>query len=124
MKVRGIDFVGITFGSDTELKEVAKFYRETLGVEAGYALGDGESGTWTEFDTHPVALALMRWNDGGKCAIALAVDDVPKAVEELRAKGVKIVRDAAEFDPCFMAAIEDPWGNLLILHARKDGTVG
>lgn len=124
MRVRGIDFVGITFGPDTNLKEVAKFYRETLGISAGYTAGGGESDSWTEFDTHPVALALMKWQDSGKSVIALAVDEVQAAVDELRGKGVKILYGPHEFDPCVMAAIEDPWGNQLILHARKDGTVG
>lgn len=124
MKVRGIDFVGVAFGPETETREVVKFYRETLGIEAGFIHGDGEDDTWTEFDLYPVALALMKSNLGKGCMIALAVDDVRAAVEELRAKGVKILYDAKEFDPCIMAAIEDPWGNRLFLHQRRDGTVG
>lgn len=124
MKVLGIDFVGVTFDENTNLRDVARFYRDTLGIEAGYAAGDGETDMWTEFDTHPVALALVKWMEGGKCVIALAVDDVHAAIEELRAKGVKILYEAQEFKVCAMGAIEDPWGNRLILHARKDGSVG
>ena len=123
MKVRGIDFVGITFGPDTNVRDVARFYRDMLGVDAAFIAGDGEADKWTEFDTRPVALALIKWIGAGS-VIALAVDDVRAAVEELRPKGVKVLYEPTEFNVCWMAAIEDPWGNRLILHARKDGTVG
>jgi len=52
------------------------------------------------------------------------VDDVDAAVEELRAKGVKVVTEPEETSVCFMAFVEDPDGNRICIHRRKDGTAG
>ena len=123
MKVLGIDFVVGTIG-DAEVRDAYKFYRETLGIQDALNFGDGETNTWTEFDTKPVAFSFGRWEKPGVISIGLAVDDVHKAVEELRAKGVTIVFEPQEYETCTMAGIQDPWGNHFILHRRKDGTVG
>jgi hypothetical protein len=49
----------------------------------------GRSAEWNELDSTPVALALGRGPEPpGHIVLALAVDDVAAAVEELRAKGV------------------------------------
>ena len=127
MKVKAIDFV---ISHVTDVPEAVKFYRETLGIEEAFVseggvTGDGTEDTWTEFDTSPVTLALVRWEkEAGRPGIALAVDDVGEAVEELRSKGVEIVMEPEESGSCCMAWIRDPWGNLLCIHRRDDGTVG
>jgi predicted enzyme related to lactoylglutathione lyase len=127
MRVRAIDFV---ISHVTDVSAAAKFYREILGIDAEYIIdgtitGDGTKDTWTEFDTSPVALALVRWEqEAGHAGIALAVDDVDEAVEELREKGVEIAMEPVDSGGCKMAWIKDPWGNLLCIHKRHDGTVG
>ncbi len=124
MKVRAIDFV-ITNVSDIERAKA--FYRETLGIEDAVTF---EGGGWIEFDTNPVALALgvppPDWvQPAGSTAIALAVDDVDAAVQELRAKGVEILTEEPIDTPvCKMACIKDPDGNVVFLHRRHDGTAG
>lgn|SRR5690606_3019484 len=123
MRVLGIDFVVCGFGEE-KMSDVVRFYRETLGIEDPIITGDGHSEVWTEFDTKPVALALGKWGHPGQTAIALAVEDVFQAAEELRAKGVKILYGPEEFEPCTMCVIEDPWGHLFVIHRRKDGTWG
>mgnify|MGYP001304607989 CR=1 FL=1 len=55
----------------------------------------------------------------GNAGIALAVDDVYEAVEELRTKGVEIVMEPKDSEVC-MAWVKDPWGNLLCIHHRHD----
>lgn len=124
MKVRAIDFV-ITHVSDIDRAKA--FYRDTLGIEdAATYEGDG----WIEFDTKPVALALgvppPGWvQSAGATAIALAVDDVDAAVQELKAKGVELLTDEPIDTPvCKMACLKDPDGNLVLLHRRHDGTAG
>jgi catechol 2,3-dioxygenase-like lactoylglutathione lyase family enzyme len=120
MKVRAIDFVEI---SVADMDRAVRFYRDTLGMD--FPLWD-DSADWKEFDSPPVALALDG-SDGappGRVALALAVDDVPAAVEELRAKGVPVVSEPHEGEVCYQAAVRAPDGNLLILHRRKDGTAG
>ena len=57
-------------------------------------------------------------------SVAIAVDDVTKAIEELRAKRVTVAMDASETSVCFTGMIVDPDGNNIWLHQRKDGTAG
>ena len=127
MIVRGIDFVISHVG---DVKDAVAFYRDTLGIEAplirdGVISGDGEEDTWTEFDTKPVALALVKWEqEAGRPGIALAVDDVEEATETLRSKGVEIVMEPTASGSCIMSWVRDPWGNLLCIHRRNNGPVG
>ena len=46
------------------------------------------------------------------------------ALEELDQLGVQIHSPLGESAVCFWAIIEDPDGNRVIIHQRKDGTVG
>ncbi|HEX2037526.1 MAG TPA: VOC family protein [Chloroflexota bacterium] len=118
--VRAVDFVVY---SVSDMERAAVFYRDTLGVDFPLV----EDGTfWMEWDTPPVAFALCS-SDGdwkGTPAVAFAVPDVYAAVEALRAKGVKILAEPEETGVCHMAFVEDPDGNRVCLHQRKDGTAG
>ena len=127
MKVKAIDFVT---SHVTDTREAVRFYRDVLGLDQdfindGVIKGDGSRDTWTEFDMRPVSLALVRWEEeAGRPGIAFAVDDVDEAVNELRAKDVEIVMAPVDSGSCRMAWIKDPWGNLLGIHRRNDGTCG
>ena len=126
MKPRGIDFFVYRV---SDIDRSANFYQHTLGL----TLTSWEGGGWVEFavgDT-PTALALRVDPEGGKSdtpvqsgAIAIAVDDVRRAVEELRQQGVAIALEPGEQASCYAAGISDPDGNLILLHSRKDGTAG
>ena len=120
MRVRAIDFVVVNVA---DLERSVRFYRETLGVDA--PLWE-DTAHWQEFQTAPVAFALRvdPQAPGVNAAIALAVEDTAAAVEELRAKGVTVLLEARESETCTTAMIQDPDGNLLLLHQRKDGTAG
>ena len=123
MKAKAIDFVMYSV-PDTE--QAHTFYRDTLGLD--FPLVE-EGKFWTEVDTPPLAFALVgpgkgKWNFSGTPAIALAVDDVFAAMDELRTKGVKILSEPVESSVCYMAFIEDPFGNRVCIHQRKDGTAG
>ncbi len=123
MKARAIDFVQI---SVSDMGRAVRFYRDTLGMDFPLSGGDNMDWNWKEFDSPPVALALD--SDArpapGQVSLALAVDDVAAAVEELRAKGVPIVMEPRDQDVCYAAVIRAPDGNEIILHRRKDGTAG
>jgi predicted enzyme related to lactoylglutathione lyase len=59
--------------------------------------------------------------------IALHVDDVATAREELEAKGVQFGGDTLDSGVCHMAHFRDPDGNVLMLHNRyapKDAMPG
>ena len=120
MKVRAIDFVAVNV---SDMERAKRFYRETLGMD--FPIWD-DTPRWQEFQSEPVAFALRedRPGAGSNAAIALAVEDVSAAVEELRAKGVTIEGGPFEAGVCSSALIRDPDGNLLLLHQRKDGTAG
>ena len=128
MQVRAVDFVGVPV-RDMEAARV--FYGQHLGLPV---VGDfGE--TWIEFDAGNVTLSLVRtdpaeWTGQSsgswqtRMGVALAVADVAAALAELRAKGVKVTSEVQDFPPCYMAMVEDPDGNSVFLHQRKDGTAG
>lgn len=126
MKPRGVDFFCYTV---SDISKSANFYENTLGLTLDAWIDTG----WVEFkvgDT-PTVLALRssRGDEAasgkvGGGAIAIAVDDVQRAVEELRAQHVDVVLEPGEQATCHAAGIADPDGNLILLHSRKDGTAG
>jgi len=126
MKPRGVDFFCYTV---SDISKSADFYENTLGLTLDAWIDTG----WVEFvvgDT-PTVLALRVGHEGeaaigevGGGAIAIAVDDVERAVAELRAQGVDVVLEPGEQATCYAAGIADPDGNLILLHSRKDGTAG
>ena len=123
MKPKGIDFVAYTV---TDMDRAEAFYREVLGLEV--TTGRGEPGTrangFMEVSTGGSAISLTAMDPLPNGVVALAVDDVSAAVEELRGKGVPVLMEPLETPDCFMAAVADPDGNQIMLHRRKDGTAG
>ena len=128
MQVRAVDFIGIPV---KDIPSSQAFYGETLGLTPSGSFGE----TWAEYDAGGTTLALIKVDAEtidaahsggpyGTTGVALAVPDVAAAVEELRGKGVPIAFETAEYPPCFMAVVQDPSGNWLFLHQRKDGTAG
>ena len=114
MKVKAIDFV-ISHVTDT--RAAVRFYRDVLGfdqafIDDGVIKGNGSEDTWTEFDTRPVTLALVRWEEqAGRPGIALAVDDVVRGGgRNCAEKDVEIVMEPADSGSCRMAWIKDPMG--------------
>ena len=120
MRVRAIDFVVMNV---SDMQRSISFYRDTLGMD--FPIWD-DTPNFQEFDSPPVAMALRRdvQGAGQNAAIALAVEDLASALEELRSKGVTVLSGPSEFNVCYTALIQDPDGNLLLLHQRKDGTAG
>lgn len=122
MKIRGTDFVMLQV---SDLARAARFYRETLGLPQEVY---GEESQWAEFNCGNVTLSLHGGVKlpggiaGGR--IALAVDDIHAAHEELKKKGVRIASEPHDYSVCWAMEILDPDGNVVILHKRADGTFG
>ena len=122
MKIRGTDFVMYLV---SDLARAAGFYRDVLGLPQGFY---SEEWKWAEFDCGNVTLALKAGEKlpdvitGGR--IALAVDDIHAAHEEMRERGVRVVSEPHDYSVCWAMEILDPDGNLVILHQRADGTSG
>jgi predicted enzyme related to lactoylglutathione lyase len=124
MKAKAVDFVSY---SVTDMDRAEAFWRELLGLDVEVARG--KPGTrangYMELDAGGVAIGLVAMPQTHPNGIvALAVDHVGEAVEELRGKGVKIAMETIESPVCWMAVVADPDGNQVLLHQRKDGTFG
>ena len=122
MKIRGVDFVMYPV---SDLARAAKFYRDVLGLRQEVY---SEESQWAEFDCGNLTLSLMGGEKlpepviGGH--LALAVEDVPAACEELKRQGIRIVKEPQDYGCCQAVEILDPDGNHVILHRRADGTFG
>ena len=122
MKIRGTDFVMYLV---SDLARAASFYRDILGLRQDVY---SEEWKWAEFNCGKITLALKAGENlpevttGGR--IALAVDDIHAAHEDMKKRGVRIVSEPHDYSVCWAMEILDPDGNLVILHKRADGTFG
>ncbi len=110
-----LDFVGIP---SQDPDRARAFYGETLGLRpdehAQYEFWAGDTclGIW-EPEKQGMQFAPQK-----NAHLALHVDDVQAAREELEAKGVEFVADTFDTGVCHMALFTDPDGNDLMLHCR------
>ena len=117
MNVSGTDFVAIP---TQDFAAAERFYGDTLGLTRSKHWGELPA---REFETGSLTLALMQMDAFGQAfspnaaPIALHVDDVHAAREELEAKGVEFA-DTLDSGVCHMAIFRDPDGNALMLHNR------
>ena len=118
MKIKAVDFA---FYCVSDLKKSVDFYQKTLGLNL-----KSQGDTWAEFDIGNLCLDIGVFGKpgGSSAGIALAVDDVKSALAELKKKGVKVEEETWETPVCHGGTIEDPDGNKISLHTRKDGTCG
>jgi len=122
MKIRGTDFVLFQV---SDLVAAARFYRETLGLPQEMF---SEESQWAEFNCGQLTLSL---HGGAKPPgvtaagrIALAVEDVRAAYDELKRSNVVGVTEPCDYGVCCAMEVQDPDGNTVILHRRSDGTCG
>ena len=121
MKVLGIDY---TFFAVSDMQKSLTFYRDLLGIPLARLILEE---TWAEFEINPGTLILGHgdsFTHPGGGMVALAVDDAEVAMEELRQAGVSVYWSLEETPVCYLAIVEDPDGNRIIIHQRKDRTVG
>lgn len=113
--INGLDFVGVP-SEDPDRARV--FYVETLGLKP-------DKHSDYEFWVGDTCFAI--WEPGKmgggfepqrNAHLALHVDDVAKAREELEAKGVEFMGETLDTGVCHMALFRDPDGNDLMLHHR------
>ena len=127
MNVTGVDFIAVP---TQDVEKAIAFYEDVLGLERSKQWGNMPA---REFETGSLTIAIMQSDAFGQefhrhgAPIALHVDDVAAAREELEAKGVKFVADTIDSGVCHMAHFSDPDGNTLMLHHRyapKDAKPG
>jgi predicted enzyme related to lactoylglutathione lyase len=116
--VSGVDFVGVP---TRDLDAAVEFYGGTLGLPRSVYVRERK---YAEFETGNLTLSVFDAEGFGlehrtnPNAIALHVDDVAGAREELEAKGVEFHGDTLDTGVCHMAFFSDPEGNAWMLHNR------
>jgi catechol 2,3-dioxygenase-like lactoylglutathione lyase family enzyme len=113
--IKSLDFVGVP-SQDSERSR--SFYVETLGLRADekarfeFWVGDTCFAIW-----EPARLG-RGFAPQKNAHLALHVEDVAAAREELEAKGVEFIGETFDTGVCHMAFFTDPDGNDLMLHHR------
>jgi catechol 2,3-dioxygenase-like lactoylglutathione lyase family enzyme len=113
VRVEQVDFVSVP---TRDSARAVAWYREVLGLPVS---------EYTDAEVETTNLTLSFWNpeDQGETfvanenGIALRVDDVEAAVEEVRAKGAEVM-GIQDSGVCHMGFVKDLDGNVLILHRR------
>jgi catechol 2,3-dioxygenase-like lactoylglutathione lyase family enzyme len=113
MRVEQVDFVAVP---TRDYKRAVAWYRDVLGLPVSeYAS--------TEVETPNVTVTFWKPEEQGEQfapnenGIALRVDDVQAAVEEVRAAGAEVM-GIQDSGVCLMGFVKDPDGNVVILHRR------
>jgi predicted enzyme related to lactoylglutathione lyase len=118
MNITGVDFIAVP---TRDFEKADEFYGDVLGLERSKQWGSMPA---REFETGSLTVAVMQSDAFGRefkpheSPIALHVDDVAAAREELESKGVTFVADTMDSGVCHMAIFSDPDGNTLMLHHR------
>ena len=115
MTITKVDFVAVPSRDGERSRQ---FYGETLGLRqdgnARFEFWAGETclGIW---EPERQGMEFAPQKNGH---IALHVEDVARAREELEAKGVEFFGEILDTGVCHMALFADPDGNDLMLHRR------
>jgi predicted enzyme related to lactoylglutathione lyase len=104
-----------------DLAGAEEFYGVTLGLHQSVHMPERHH---AEFETGNLTLSVINAEAMGlehhplRQAIALHVDDVASAREQLESRGVQFAGDTFDTGVCHMAFFADPDGNALMLHHR------
>ena len=117
--VTGVDFVSIP---TQDLERAVEFYGTTLGLRRSmykpeYNFAEFETGTVTLSVVNPEKMKIGEFSPNQN-HLALHVEDVKAAREELEGRGVSFLGDTFDTGVCHMAFLKDPDGNALMLHSR------
>jgi catechol 2,3-dioxygenase-like lactoylglutathione lyase family enzyme len=116
--VTGVDFVTV---ATRDFEAALTFYSEVLGLTCSARYGRVPG---AEFETGNLTLQVMDSEAVGLDhrpnlhPVALRVDDVHAARQELQRRGVYFSGETLDTGVCLMAFFEDPDGNALMLHHR------
>jgi predicted enzyme related to lactoylglutathione lyase len=118
MKIQEIGFVAIPV---TDMRRARSFYEDVLGLQVSDEMIGGK---WIEYTVGDNTLAIAnigeQWtpSDQGTGA-AFEVEDFDDAVKHLKDQQVRFAADPFETPCCYMAVVQDPDGNKLIIHKLK-----
>ncbi|HTG43840.1 MAG TPA: VOC family protein [Verrucomicrobiae bacterium] len=107
----------------TDLKRAREFYEKVLHLTPG-TVWEGENMGFIEYEMGPHTLAIGSGSEqfrpgtqGGTAA--LEVENYDRAIASLKEAQVKFIMETHETPVCFMSIIQDPDGNQLMIHKRK-----
>lgn len=118
MKITNLAFVGTPV---TDMQRAREFYEGVLGLRASEEMAGGK---WIEYDLGNNTLAIAsvgdQWrpSDQGTGA-ALEVDDFDAAIKYLKDRQVTFSAEPFESPCCWMAIVQDPDGNNVVIHKLK-----
>ena len=127
INVTGVDFAYVP---TKDIDAACDFFGNVLGLPELKRYGKMPG---VEFETGNLTLAVIQSEAFGQPfepnanGIALHVEDVPAAREELESKGISFDADTIDSGVCHMAFFRDPDGNSFLLHHRyapKDAIPG
>ncbi|HEY1792613.1 MAG TPA: VOC family protein [Opitutaceae bacterium] len=98
------------------------FYGNLLGLKEGMSVEFAPGKWWIEYDVAGVALAIsnaFQPGPSGCVSVALEVDDLDSTLAAVKAAGIPLAIEPAEFPPCRMFGISSPDGHTIIFHRRK-----
>ncbi len=118
MKAKKIAFTGIPV---TDMKRARGFYEGTLGLKVSGEYGEG---VWIEYEIGPDTLAVASVGEQWKpsengTSVAIEVEDFDAAVKSLRQANACFAEERIESPVCWMAVVQDPDGNKIIIHKLK-----
>ena len=109
----------------TDLARARAFYEGVLGLKPATVREGGGKG-WIEYEMGDSTLAIGngagdKWLPSGQGpGMGLEVADFPAAVAALRAAQVTFVGEPLDFPGCTMVVVQDPDGNRLVIHKKKN----
>ncbi len=99
-------------------QRAVEFYRDVLGITPTEIDDQGRGAEFTFPDGSTFGVWKPEDGETGG-AIMFAVKDAKAAVEHYRGRGLE-VSDVMESPVCLMAFTQDPEGNSIIIHQRKE----
>src|SRR6059058_5403851 len=118
MKAKKIAFTGIPV---TDIKRARAFYEGVLGLKVSAEFGEG---VWIEYEIGPDTLAIGSVGDQWKpsedgTSVAIEVEDFDAAIKSLKQAKARFAVEGIESPVCWMAVVQDPDGNKIIIHKLK-----
>jgi len=118
MKIKEIGFVAIPI---TDIPRARRFYEDVLGLQVSDEMMGGK---WIEYMVGDNTLAIENVSEEWKpsdqgTGAALEVENFDEAINDLRRRAVPFAAEPFETPCCYMAVVQDPDGNKLIIHKLK-----
>ena len=106
-----------------DIPKAREFYEKVLNLTPGN-VWEGEDSAFIEYEMGEHTLAIGKGAPNFKpgttgATVALEVENFDEAMKKLKDNNVKFLMDGHETGVCFMALIQDPAGNQIMIHKRK-----